>query len=290
MTRRIAVAAQAALDLPGRLSLVFDGYNTTYQIRGTERFALRVTRPGPTLEHVRGELAWMNALAEDTSVRLCAPVGHVVVEDRVCVATRWVNGAQRSAGLTPNMLRAVGRTMRTLHEHASTWTPPKTFVRETLDQVWLDGPSPIPSLDPERADLFQRAHDRVERVVLDLVADGVRVIHADLHQSNVRFGPGHDVGVLDFDDVSWGHPIQDLAITIYYLSPLRRYAELRAAVIEGTGYDVDPDVIDALLVWRTLGLFSAVRAHPNPFLSAKLDELLPRWTDRVRTFLGQRPA
>lgn len=283
--RRIALAAQAALELPGRLSLVFDGYNTTYQIRGPERFALRVTRAGPTLEHVRGELAWMRALAEDTDVRLCTPVGHVVVEDRVCVATRWVHGAQRKAGLTPNMLRAVGRTMRTLHEHGAQWTPPPSFQRETLDQVWIDGPSPIPDLEPDLADLFQAAHDRVKPVVASLIAEGTHVIHADLHQGNVRYGPGHDVGVLDFDDVSLGHPIQDLAITIYYLQKLPRYAELRAAVIEGTGYEVDPQVLDALLVWRMLGLFSAVRVHPNPFLRGLVPELMPRWTAQARAFV-----
>lgn len=297
-SHRLAVSAAAAFGLTGaRCRLLHDGYNATYRVDTSDgtRLALRLSRPGPTPADVRAEVAWTTALARDTDIGVSAPPARFaadpvrVVEGRVAVLTRWVHGAERYRGLTPRMLRAVGATMARLHEHGAAWSPPRGWTRARLDHTWLDGPSPIPQLPADAAPAFAEA-ERVLKPVLGALFDaGTHVLHADLHQHNYRFAPGHRVGVLDFDDTSVGHPAQDVAISSYYLLRHPRFEDLLSALEAGyrsvRAWPTDRATLEALWVWRTLGLCASVHHHPSAELRSVLPELLPRWTERVRTWL-----
>ena len=99
-----------------------------------------------------------------------------------------------------------------------------------------DSPAPLP---PDSRPVFERVRDRVEAAFAGLYADprGRRVIHNDLHQENVKVARGR-LRPLDFEDVIWGYPIQDIAMTfadllVYTgLSPAEYWA-LRAAFERG---------------------------------------------------------
>lgn len=289
--RRQALAALAALDRPeARPRLLFDGYNVTYEVldRG-ERLALRLTRPGVSLAHVQGEVAWMTALARDSDVRVAEPVGVCVVDEQVCVLTRWVHGVTRHASLTPRAMAAVGETMAALHDHASHWTRPGTWSRPDVGSVWLGSPDPTPQLPADVAERFTACASRLRPILAQLMAGEVFVLHADLHQWNVKLAPGHDVGVLDFDDCAVGHPAMDLAISRYYLGGHPRCEELRAALERGyrrrRPWPADPELLEALHVWRMLGLCASVLDHPTEALRAKVGELLPRWDELATEYL-----
>lgn len=115
--------------------------------------------------------------------------------------------------------------------------------------------------------MFREAHNRLSPILKTLCSERSHVLHADLHQGNYRFAPGFDVGVIDFDDVSIGHPAQDIAISMYYFKNFPNHKELQAAF--RTGYEelepwpLDPPTLDALLIWRALGLCASVMVHEN---------------------------
>ena len=294
--RRLAFGALEALGFAdARLRLLMDGYNITFRVdAGGERYALRVTRPGPTLAHVQSELTWVRALARDTGLRLAEPVGCVELEGRACVLNRWVTGAQRGKGLTPNMLMAVGRTMAHMHQQAGTWTPPKGWSRPRMDDVWLDNPSPLAKLPPRSAAAFGAAAERIAPLLTALLDEQCIVLHADLHQSNYRFDPGHDVGVLDFDDCALGHPAQDIGISCYYLQRLPQQAALSAALARGyqeiRPWPTTRETHRAMLHWRILSMTAGVIEHPSAGIRTLLPKLLPGWTERLERWLSPGSA
>ncbi|MEX1367280.1 MAG: phosphotransferase, partial [Nannocystaceae bacterium] len=229
--RKIARAALEQLGFPtSRLRLLHDGQNTTYRVDAPDGpHALRVTRPGVGLPHVEGELAWTAALDRDTTLTLCAPQAWTTVQERVCVMTRWVPGVSRTKSLSASMLRAVGAVMAELHEHGHGWRPPPGWARPRLETVWLEAPSPLPLLPSPARETFARCEQRLRPVLARLFDEPTHVLHADLHQGNYRFRPGHRVGVIDFDSCAVGHPAQDIAICLYYVLRHPRYARLRPA-------------------------------------------------------------
>jgi Ser/Thr protein kinase RdoA (MazF antagonist) len=188
------------------------------------------------------------------------------------------------------MLHAVGRTLAQLHAQAEQWTPPAGWHRPRFAGVWLDMPNPIPQLPEDVQGLFDEAADRVEPILEAALGAPNIVIHADVHQGNYRFAPGHDVGVFDFDDCCWGTPVQDVAITIYYLQRHPRFESLWAALQAGYStlrpWPGERSTIEGLLIWRTLHLCADVLVHPSPEMRARLKEMIPKWTERLRRFMG----
>lgn len=297
--RSIALAALAhyAIDSP-RLRLLHDGYNVTFEVRDVHnnRYALRITRASTSLAHVRSEVAWTDALACDTSIRVLEVVRtkngapSARCGDCVVLVSRWLPGRQFSKVLSTRMLRAVGTTMALLHRHGRDWKPPQDWSRPRLDVTWLhDAPDPIPGLPTMHQSVFREAHSKLVPLLRTLVSEASHVLHADLHQGNYRFAPGFDVGVIDFDDMAVGHPAQDIAISLYYLARYSNGDELIAAFRSGykelEPWPLDRERLDALLVWRALGLCASVMAHENPKLRKRGLALLPKWALQCERWL-----
>jgi len=200
-----------------------------------------------------------------------------------------VTGAQRGRGLTPNMLMAVGRAMAQMHEQAEAWTPPPGWSRPRMDDLWLGAPSPLAALPPRSARAFAAAAERIEPLLVALLSEQAIILHADLHQGNYRFDPGHAVGILDFDDCAVGHPAQDVAISCYYLQRLPQQAALSAALARGyrelRPWPTTPDTHRALLHWRILSMAAGIVRHPSASIRELLPKLLPGWTERLERWL-----
>lgn len=298
--RSIALAAleSYALDSP-RIRLLHDGYNVTFEARDihNRRYALRVTRASTTLAHVRSEVAWTDALRRDTSVRVLEVVRTKSGEpsawcgDCVVVLSKWLQGRQFSKALSTKMLRAVGTTMALLHRHGRDWSPPEGWSRRPLNVTWMhNAPDPIPSLPTTYQSVFREAHSKLAPLLRSLVSETSHVLHADLHQGNYRFAPSFDVGVIDFDDMAVGHPAQDIAISLYYLDRYSNRDELRSAFRAGyeelEAWPLDQERLDALLVWRALGMCASVMAHENPELRKRGHALLPKWALQCERWLN----
>jgi Ser/Thr protein kinase RdoA (MazF antagonist) len=277
-----------------RVRIWYAGYNHTYRVTaGGRDYGLRVTRPGPTLADVDSELAWLVDLPE--TIRAVRPVSttdgalRVQVQGQVCVLTEWLPGVQRRRSLTPRSTAAVGRLMAQLHDHGAQWSPPPGWSRPTLDTLWGVASAPdLSGLDADMRAVFERAIDALEPVVRAQTPG--HVIHADLHQGNVRFTAGHTPWVLDFDDCAVGTPAQDVAISLFYLQRFDHFALLRAGFQQGySELRAWPDdhVIDQLMLWRVLTMVAGIQAHHDPKLHALMAQRLPTWTAQLRAGLSR---
>lgn len=275
--RRLGRAALAAFpgDLAdGRLTLLRHEQNVTYRVdSGGSRHVLRISRPDlHSADTIGSEMAWLAALATDTSMHVPAPVvasdGSLVVvatysgvpETRPCVLLRWVDGRFLNRGLTPDHLSRIGAALAELQVHAAGWTPPPGFVRPRTDTLTtaakrasLGGPpaghdaGPVPSTtDGDRATALVR--ELVSTADADLVVDAIGLVRATTTALAARpdsvgliHGDLHQenvlfddssVGVIDFDDCGWGFFLYDLAVPLSEVSLRPAYPAMREALLE----------------------------------------------------------
>jgi Ser/Thr protein kinase RdoA (MazF antagonist) len=248
-----------------------------------QAFALRCRpRSGRVFGDIPLELAWTAALRRDTDIRPPEPVPGLdgalvqdvaapgVPEPYDCVLSRWIPGPTLADRLTLENVRRLGVLSARLHEHAAGFRPPASLPVRSLDQLLRGGERAVlfayehPAfLPPARRAVFARVAERFRLTVAALYADpaGRRVIHADLHHQNVKLDRGR-LRPLDFYEVIWGYPAQDVALTLYdlryYTDPGRHeYAALREAFAGGYASrlpwpEAHPGQLDTLVAGRRL--------------------------------------
>ena len=231
-----------------RVRLLLHAYNTTFRVDTADgrRFALRINtnslKSGANLD---AEVSWLDAIARDTQVAV--PVPQRTTDGRLrtevwfeplgrplpIVVMSWLPGRDLDDG-PPAGFRALGRTMALLHEHALTWEPPGDAAFPSHAEVLFDIPNVLETdhhlLTDASRDLFAQVLSRTQAAYDRAMEAGpVIALHADLHGANAKWLRGR-LAVFDFDDAAMGVPIQDLAISAYYL---RDEAESEAALIAG---------------------------------------------------------
>ena len=271
---RVALAAYpGALDAAA-LTLLRHEQNVTFRVdHGSTRHVLRISRPDlHTPATIGSEMAWLAALASDTSLRVPVPAatshGSLVVvaadpgvpEPRPCVLLHWLDGRFVSRGLTPGHLGRMGNVLATLHGHAAAWSPPAAFVRPRVDTLTTDakraslrGPhdtgsgGPWPSVeDGARAcalvrDLVSVADGDLVRDAIDLVRSTTGALRGRPDAAGLLHGDLHQenvlfdarsVGVIDFDDCGWGFYLYDLAVPLSEVTLRPAYPAMRDALVD----------------------------------------------------------
>ena len=291
--RQMALSALQYYDLDiQRVSLLTNEFNGIFRVDtlNGKKYVLRISRSG---EHKRveilSEMMWLAALRRDTLLMVPEPLkarsGDYVTtvsiagvpEPRHCVVFGWVPGKNLSEQLIPQNLNKTGVFAASLHSHGERFQPPAGFSINIYDQVFPFG-DPVVLLDntyaalftDEQKSLIQRGIDRVQGVIDELHNHNYHagVIHADLHQWNVRLYHGQ-IGAIDFEDLMWGYPLQDIAITFYYLQGREDYQELCQAFRDG--YETQrewpekyPGQLDILIAGRGLDLLNYVLGDKDP--------------------------
>ena len=249
-SRRLRAVAHAALQnyaiTVHRLSLLTVDTNTIFRVDATngDRFALRIGTPGQhSLNDNLIELAWLTALARDSTLKIVTPVANqqgdyltlvtlpTVPEERRCVLFHWIPGRPLATQVSPAHTNTLGSIMAALHDHASTVQLPPALIPMTWHTVFYYHHEPVVIDNPAYATLFSAARRALIHEVATLAEKVLQafaqstsqriLIHGDLHPYNVHVTRGH-LYVLDFEDVLLGYPVQDIAIT---LAALRRYPE-----------------------------------------------------------------
>jgi Ser/Thr protein kinase RdoA (MazF antagonist) len=319
--RRAAMAALEAYDLPvARVRLITNETNGIFRIDGTDggRFVLRVGRGGPighTPTEVRSETEWLGALARETDLRIPAPVsnrdGEAVTRVEVrgvphardCVLFDRLPGRQLDDDLRPETMSAYGALAARLHEHAAAFRPSPEFGVVHYDRVFLFD-QPVVLFDPARTsfvtdaqrDVFHAGAEVVTRAIESLRAgEPARVLHGDLHRWNVLVdrrpgGAGPALAAIDFEDLCWGWPVQDLAIALYYLHEEPTYPEILAAFRDGYESvrpwpDTTGDGIATFIAGRAIVMANDVELLEDPEIRAEAPELMARFERRVRRLL-----
>jgi len=313
----------AAWDLSGDVeaSLIVLSENVTFSVRvdGAAAMVVRLARPGyiVSVEHLRGELQWIEALRRDAGIPTPSPVRggngdlvQVLVDDLGAtwsavafdfVAGRMLEDEQNVA----DHYREIGRLTAMLHEHASSWVRPESFTRFSWDLDDLVGAHARWG-DWRAADLTDAEcavlEDAEKRARAVLAAHGVDrspahfgVIHGDLRPSNVMLtgDPFGDVAltIIDFDDCGFGYYLYDFAaaLTFYEHRPeaplmARRWIDGYTSIRPLSQDDLDVAV--ALSMIRRLTMLGWATTHRADALPADLwVENLPGTIEVARRFL-----
>lgn len=262
----LARAALAAYDIPPDASLrpIRLTNNAVFEVRtqgadGGARFALRVHRPAfRSVAHTRSELEFLQVLHEQlrgTRTNVPRPVaardGELVVEvpelRRHCDLLTWVEGRvlRPGRGLGPRAVYQVGEALARLHTVAEQFEPPPGFELPRWDaDAMFTAASPFRPgqlgeiMSSEDWSLFRQVEERTRAAFDSLERDGAAmgIIHADFILLNchmVRRAHGWEVGVIDFDDLGWGHFLYDLCPLLGNLADFPGYATLRHAFLGG---------------------------------------------------------
>jgi Ser/Thr protein kinase RdoA (MazF antagonist) len=310
--RPLALNALQQYDLDvARLRLVSNDMNGIFRLdtsRG-EKYILRVTLPegGHTLDHVAAEMDWLRALARDTDLSVPRPLaardGTLVVEaqapgvpqPRLCAVFSWVPGTDLAEHTSPTNLAKLGVLMARLHTHALIYRPPAGLDLLRYDRVF-HFPEPVIMFEerfsdlfpPDRLIVFQEAIDWVQAAIDRLKGSGepMRILHNDLHQWNVRIWRGR-LSPIDFEDLMWGWPVQDIATTLYYFLDPDIFSTMRNAFQEGYTRicpwpERYPGEIGAFLAAQSLGMANFILTDPNPSWRIQAPEFVDRIEKRLR--------
>ena len=300
--QRMREIARHALPLygiePVSIALLLHAYHTTFTVTGADgvRYVLHILRhvQGPPFEtsssiSLESELWWLDRIRTHLGLTVPAPVrtpeGNGVVSvslegiepPRLCSLYHWVDARLVMNRLTTEHLEAVGRLTAQLHNHAAELSVPPWFNRPRVDNADAETEAGVirlvtEGLSPHAAVVTRRALRRV-RHAQETLGSGPGVfglIHADIHQRNYLF-KSRDVRLIDFGDCGWGHYLYDLAVTVSELGALPRYADLRAALLDGYRQERDLSLahealIDTFVMLRdvqNLTVFMQIRDDPT---------------------------
>ncbi|MEM9533136.1 MAG: phosphotransferase [Pseudomonadota bacterium] len=236
--------------------------NAVFEVRdGTHRSALRLHRLGYHSDAaLASELLWMQALAE-AGIRVpdlisAADGRHFVTVDHPEMPGpvqvdrfAWVEGqilGSVEEGIADESevaanYQLMGALAGRVHNQASVWSPPASFVRHAWDAEGLAGRQPFwgqfwrlaSATDAERA-LLEAGRDRVfaDLSALDRSGNVYSMIHADFAPENLMVD-GDGVRLIDFDDAGFGWHLFELATSLYFIWDEPYFAVAKNALIAG---------------------------------------------------------
>lgn len=312
--RPLAIAALADYDLAvRRVRLITNGFNGIFRVdtEGGGKYVLRVCRPTETesgLPQLRSEMMWLAALRRDTDLRVPAPLAtrrgdfvtttqvDGVPEARHCVVFSWLPGRDLDAQLSVATMEQLGALAAELHQHAAGWTPPAGFTIGRYDTPFPFEPPILfedehrAMLPPARRALFSSTIERVQAAIDRLKASTPpRVLHADLHRWNAKVYRGR-IAAFDFQEILWGWPVQDIAITLYYLHGEADYPAWRAAFERGyervaAWPEAFPGEIDLFIAARGMMLANGLLTDVDAEWRAEAPRYFERTEMRLRALL-----
>ena len=261
------------------------------------QLALRL-RTGPSVDG-RTEFEWLRAVRRGTSLRVVETyAGDFVSNTRIvedadgtpteCSLFLWAKGRPLAADLTSENYLELGRMSAELHQFASSWQPSPGLKPLVWDRTMYYQGTSLVIADPRYSEFVSRDDARaVEAIVREAeeelariaAAPGRMFLHGNIEMWNVLTTGPCVLRLLDFEDVMFGHPVQDVAITLYYGRERPDYAELSRAYESGyrsvRDWPVrDSHQIDLLVAARaTMLLNHSLQTEPDK--QPVTDRLLP---------------
>lgn len=302
--RHLESVATRALPLWGLpattpITLLNISENATYRVdveTADEPLILRVHRTGyHTLNAVRTELAWMQALQRDAGVITPQAVpaidGEMIKtittpaldETRMVVMFEFIAGSEPDESALLQPFGRLGAVAARMHQHARAWQRPAYFERLVWDYAgtlgpqanwgrWQDG---LGHDDESLAVLGEM--DRIIEQRLNAYGRGPErfgLIHADLRLANLLEVPG-DTRVIDFDDAGLGWFMYDIATALSFMEDRPDLDELVAAWVSGYRSvaplpDADVAEIPTFLMLRRLAIIAWIGSHSDTELAGEL--------------------
>lgn len=275
-----------APDAPLRLLTISENATFLAEDSSGKPIVFRVHRPDyHTIDEIRSELAWIEALRADGVAATPKPLrmadGELLgaFDDhgslRHVAAFEFMSGAEPTPGenLTQWYATLGGITAR-LHQHVRNWRPGPKFNRKTWDfgatvgdrAYWDDWRAGL-GLDAAGRALVQRACNVLEKKVGAYGAAPERfgLIHADLRPANLLVD-GDRLGVIDFDDCGFSWFMFDFAAAVSFMEHEPFIPELEEAWLSAyarvapvTADDIR--IMPSLVMLRRIQLMAWVASH-----------------------------
>jgi Ser/Thr protein kinase RdoA (MazF antagonist) len=310
--RRLADRVLQEYDLPvKRVSFMVRMTNFLFRVETatSQKYVLRIySDDDSTIEENRTEMFWLEAIHRDTDLRVVKPVRrrdgeYITLADlpgilskRRCALFSWVPGRPLEKHPTPDLYFQFGEMMARLHNHSEGLAVPPEICPKHWDKVFYypDERSIYREakyrhlFPPERVALMDEAVPRCDQLLANLykVSCPPMLIHGDLHFGNVHVA-GEQLYFLDFEDISLGFPVQDVAISLYYGRLLPEYPDLVSAFEKGyssvRAWPVEsPQQLAGLMAARNANFINYVAGHlPDP------QEILIGMFERLGQYLAQ---
>lgn len=293
-----------------KVSLITNEQNGIFRVdtADKQKYILRVITPdaGHSLGEINSEMMFLHALHDQSDINAPLPLRNQsgkwvttievdgIPQPRSCAVFTWVKGKEIADYRTPKTWRLFGKLSAQLHEFARTFTPSDDFQLPIYDTIFPFAEDNVMFTDENRRyftieqfDLLQEALEKVQADIDQLyqVKADIQVIHGDLHHWNVLIA-GNQLSPIDFEDLMWAHPIQDIATTLYYNRWDDNYDDLLAAFKQGyETITAFPEAYDGQLevqmLSRRLGLLNYVFAAEEEDI-AEFPNFIPLTMQRIQ--------
>lgn len=270
------------------------------------RVVLRVHRPGyQSLETIRSELAWLEALRADTGLPVPAPIpgcdGELVQRvgagetGRAAVMFAHLPGREPGPDedLT-GLFKVLGRYAAVMHRHAAGWRRPEGFARQVwsadrvldADGLWGDW-RVAPGVDEAIRPVLEALDSalRADLAVYGAGPDRFGLIHADMRLGNVLVSEA-GVALIDFDDMGLCWFAYDFAAAVSFHETELDLPALKAAWLEGylpvrALTEADIKAMDTMVLLRRMALLAWIGSHGETPLAARHREGFAQGTQRL---------
>lgn len=223
--------AHYALSKPAA-HFVAESFNTVYRVRAAEgHFAFRVS-PARGI-HEQGAVDAEEYFTE----RLHLAGVHVprlvrTVDDRLTVrcsaAARWIgsmltwrHGVEPRMPPTSHTVTGLGDLSARLHRASPPSAHRRVGALDARDPRLFAVPHALGTAPPAHRDVLLRTSERVSRWLEELwrsADEPPRLLHMDLTPRNVVIEAEGSMTPIDFQDIAWGHRVQDIANSLYGLT------------------------------------------------------------------------
>lgn len=283
---QIALVEEFALDVlvqygmsAKTIECVNHAYNTTFKILAGDNktYAMRVStnfRKWP--EHIWAESQWLLQLAAEGTINAPVPILNLQGEPYSnhyffyqgsnidVIVYPWIEGEIAKDNLTEEQLFALGEAMAKMHQLSKDWEPQGYANFLEVDRPLMVRRDNLfsfeqPLISPEIYKLLFELRDRSEKLFDSLKERFDRqLIHADLHLGNIPWNSEGQISILDFDDAGIGSPLQDIAISLFYLRKDREREKHLLAGYESIAPlpEYEPAELELLIANRQLVLLN----------------------------------
>ena len=230
---KTAVMLYAFNDISFQISGVgFDFANMLFFLHTEDtRFTLRIYQAGTSIDKIRSEIYWLQALWNEASIRTLSPVpgrdGEIIqcpspndLPPRYAVVHDWIPGETLNtlpaAKKTPELIRRLGNTVGRMHAVSETLELPPWFTRPRYDTDWITAKieaSLESDTDTSAEELAKLSalSSRFSQFVTEHGEgrDVFGLIHSDLEPHNIIISDGQPCPV-DVMEFGFGYYLSDI--------------------------------------------------------------------------------
>lgn len=316
VARRALVDYGVAAD--AGLTLLNVSENATYAVddpASGQRTVLRVHRLGyHDGAEIESELAWLEALREDTGVRTPRVLPTVdgrrmlSIQDgssdpRHVVRFEWLPGVEPTPTgkrLTESF-ELLGSITARMHEHVQTWQRPAGFRRFAWDYDGSFGQAPRwgrwqhgVAVGAEEREVLGRLDATLAKRLarFGMGAERYGLVHADLRLANLLENDD-ETYVIDFDDCGWSWFLYDFGTAVSFFEHDPRVPELTGAWVRGyrsvrSLSAEDETEIPTFVMMRRLLLVAWIGSHAGTDLARSMGaEYTAGSCDLAETYLSR---